>query len=553
MTVAEALNLAWQHQRAGRLALAEQGYRQILQSDPHHLDALFGLGTVYLRMGQADQALAPLQVFVRLRPDHADAVHNLAVAYASCGRLPQAVACFREALRLRPDDATTANDLAFALFNLGRHAEAAERWRTLLRRTPEDGDLQNSLAVALAALDQLDDAVTHFQEALRLKPEFAEAHSNIALALVGLGRFMEAEEHARQALRLRPDYAEAHNQLGLALLKQGRRDEALFRLEEALRLAPRHAEAHKNRAIVWLQQGDYARGWSEFEWRWHCRDFTPRRFVQPRWDGLPLAGRTILLHAEQGLGDTIQFIRYAPLVHARGGRVLFECPAALHPLLRGFPGIDGLLAKGGPLPAFDVEAPLLSLPALFGTTLDTVPAAVPYLTADTGLVERWRQELRSVPGFKVGIAWAGSPKYRADRQRSIPLRHFAALAHVEGVRLLSLQKANGTEQLREVADAFPILDLGARLDEQAGAFMDTAAVMTGLDLVITADTSLLHLAGALGVPVWAALAQVPDWRWPVGRDDSPWYPTLRLFRQRATGDWDDVFARLARELRIQIG
>jgi hypothetical protein len=317
---------------------------------------------------------------------------------------------------------------------------------------------------------------------------------------------------------------------------------------EALRLRPDYPKARTNRALALLQTGDYEQGWREYEWRWRTDDFTLRDFGRPRWDGSSLKGRVILLHAEQGLGDTLQFIRYAPLVQQRGGVVVVEAPPRLLPLLGRCPGIDRLVARGAALPEFDVEAPLLSLPALFGTTAATIPAPIPYLSTDPQRGEHWSVELRALAEFKVGIAWQGSPTYRGDRQRSVPLRHFEPLARVPGVRLVNLQKGHGSEQLESVAANWGVVDLGPRLDEGAGAFEDTAAVMAQLDLVICSDTSVAHLAGALGVATWLALPLACDWRWGQKGETTPWYPAMRLFRQKHWGNWDEVFARMAAEL-----
>ncbi len=391
---------------------------------------------------------------------------------------------------------------------------------------------------------RLDEAVACYQQALALKPDYAEAHNNLGNVLKEQGKFEEALASYQQALGLKPDYAEVHYNQGVVLKEQGRLTEALASLEHALRLKPDYAEAHSSRALAWLLAGDFARGWPEYEWRWQCPPFSLPRFGQPLWDGSPLGGQTILLYAEQGFGDTLQFIRYAPLVKERGGCVLLACPAALIPLLRSSRGIDRLLPQEGPLPPLDVYAPLLSLPRIFSTTLATVPAQVPYLFADAQLSQHWREQLSALPGSKIGIAWQGSPHYRGDRQRSIPLVQFAPLARLPGVRLVSLQKGPGTEQLRDVANRFPVTDLGSQLDATSGAFLDTAAVMEHLNLVITADTVIAHLAGALGVPVWVALPFAPDWRWLLDREESPWYPTVRLFRQQTWGNWPEVFARL---------
>jgi hypothetical protein len=259
------------------------------------------------------------------------------------------------------------------------------------------------------------------------------------------------------------------------------------------------------------------------------------------------------LWCEQGLGDSIQFVRYAPLVKERDGAVVVECPGKLARLFRTCAGIDRLVAEGEPLPAFDVQAPLLSLPGLLGTTLATVLAAVPYLAADLALVERWRQELSGVGGFKVGICWQGNPRHPWDRHRSLPLEEFAPLAEVPGVRLVSLQQGAGAEQLRALAGRFPVVELPPALDGTAGDFADAAAVLRCLDLVVSADTAAAHLAGTLGVPAWVALSAIADWRWRVRRKDSPWYPTLRLFRQERLGAWGPVFARMAEAVRQRAG
>jgi hypothetical protein len=368
-----------------------------------------------------------------------------------------------------------------------------------------------------------------------------------------MGKLAEAEACLLRGIQLHRSLAEAHSSLGITLMSQGRHEEAVAALLQAVRLKPDFADAHKNLAMAWLQQGTYEKGWREYEWRWRCKkEFVPPTYPQPRWDGAPLEGRTILLYAEQGLGDTLQFIRYAPLVQRRGGRVVVQCQGPLVTLLSRCAGIDQVVARGSVMPSFDVHAALLSLPGLFGTTLATVPAEIPYLSADEELVQRWRGELNALDGLKVGICWQGSPGYASDRDRSARLAHFEPLAHVSGVRLLSLQKGPGTEQLPEALGRFPIIDLGTRLDETSGAFMDTAAVMRSLDLVVSVDTSLGHLAGALGVPVWIAQAFTPDWRWQWGRVDTPWYPTMRFFRQAQWGQWEPVFARMADALRARL-
>jgi Flp pilus assembly protein TadD len=549
-TVSEALALAVQCHQAGDLRQAEQVYRQILQAAPGHAHVWCLLGAACQAQGRGPEAVACYRQALALQPDYADAHGNLGVALAQQGRIDEASACYREALRLQPDHVQALYCLGVTCASRGQLDEAVACYRRVLALQPGHAQAHYDLGVALMQQGLLDEALAGYEQAVRLQPNHLEAHNARGAVLVRLGRLAEAEESARHVLRLKPDHAGAHNNLGVALTYQGKYAEALADYEQVLRLRPNDPGAHKNRAMVWLLQGDYERGWPEYEWRRRCADSSVHELPRPTWDGGPLAGRTILLHAEQGLGDTLQFIRYAPLVKERGGTVIVECPAPLLPLLAGCPSIDRLVARGADLPPFDVQAPLLSLPALFRTTLASVPASVPYLFAEPGRREHWRRELAG-PGFKVGINWHGNPKNPTDRYRTIPLHHFEALAALPGVRLFSLQKGQRGEAVREVPAGSPITDLGGRLDE-SGAFVDTAAVMTGLDLVITSDTAIPHLAGALGVPVWLPLWSAPDWRWLLEREDSPWYPTLRLFRQSRPGDWEGVFGRIAAALRERV-
>jgi len=470
-------------------------------------------------------------------------------------------------------------NLGVALVNQGRLEEAIAHYRQALHFDRDKVEAYNNLANVLQQTGRMDEAVGCYQQALRCRPDCAEAYTNLGTALTVLGRMDEAVACYGNALRIQPTCAEIHNNLGLALVEQGKLDDALASFDQALRLKPSFEEPRWNRSLLWLLQGDFAKGWPEYEYRWTQPSIPRRCFAQPLWDGSPLNGNTILLHAEQGLGDTLHFIRYVPLVRERGGNVIVECqPALLRLLAEGLSRkrqSAHLVGRGSPLPVFDVQAPLLSLPPIFNTSLDTIPANVPYLHADAELVEHWRQELRKSPksevrspksnaplptsdighrtsDFLVGIAWQGSPTYRYDRQRSIALGHFARLAKVEGVHLISLQKGPGAEQLRSQAVQFPVVDLGNRLDETPGAFMDTAAVMKNLDLVICSDSAVAHVAGAMGVAVWVGLPLVPDWRWLLRREDSPWYPTMRLFRQRRCDRWDDVFERVTEELKAVV-
>jgi Flp pilus assembly protein TadD len=468
------------------------------------------------------------------------------------GQYEEAAECYRAALRWAPDDFDALNNLGAALADLGRLGEAVACYEQAIRIKPGLPEAHYNLGNLFRLAGHPERAVECYARALRLRPEFAEGHNNLGIVLRRLGRFSEAMTSLRRALVLRPGYPAAEVNLGLTLADTGRFAEALAHYEEVLAREPANADAHHNRALAWLTLGDWEQGWPEYEWRWRTAELRKPPYSQPVWDGSPLAGRTILLYTEQGSGDIFQCVRFASAVKPRGGTVVLAAPERLHPLLATAPGIDRLVPRDDPHPepACHLQHALMSLPARLGTTVDTMPAPVPYLRADRARSERWRGELQTLAGLKVGIAWRGSPKMLPyDLRRSIPLEQFEPLARVDGVRLLSLQAGAGSEEPGRLGGRFPVLDLAARFDESAGAFLDTAAVMTHLDLVVTCDTAIAHLAGALGVPAWVALPSVPHWTWLLDRETSPWYPTVRLFRQAAAGAWDEVFHRMAAALR----
>jgi tetratricopeptide (TPR) repeat protein len=552
------LSLGLAYQALSQTDNALKHFQEALRLQPDLPEAHINVGSALLALGKREDAAAHYREAIRLKPTFAEAYCGLGAVSADKLHWAEAAEHFREALRIRPSFAEAHCNLANALKCLGKLNEAVACCREALRLRPDWPEAYDLLGNTLLSQGKPQDAITNFHHALRLRPDFAEAHNNLGNALQDQGKMDEAGKHFQEALRIRPDLPEAHSSLGSALYAQGRFQEALPCFDKALQLRPGFPQAHKGRALLRLLSGDFANGWPDFESRWAEPGFVKRQFVQPLWDGSDLGGRTILLHAEHGLGDTIQFIRYANLVKQRGGNVIVECQLSLLQLLANTEGIDHLVARGESLPEFKTQAPLLSLPGIFRTDLGNVPVNVPYLQADAELVERWRLELINSAirhrasdtkrTLKIGIAWQGNPAYYYDRQRSIPLDQFAKLARVDGVEFISLQKGAGTDQLHTLRDRFPLLDLRSRLDESAGAFMDTAAIMNNLDLVISSDTAIPHLAGALGIPVWVALPWVPDWRWLLEREDSPWYPSMRLFRQTRQGDWNDVFERMSEAL-----
>ncbi len=524
----------------GKLDEAVACFRRVVELKPDYADAHNNLGNALKDQGKLHEAVACYRRVLELQPDFAEVHSNLGNALKDQGKLDEAAACYRRALELKPDYAAVHYNLGLALKDQGKLDEAAACYRRAVELKPDYAEAHNNLGNALKDQGKLDEAVACCRRALELKPDFAEAHSNLGNAFEEQGNLDEAVACYRRALELKPDYAAVHNNLGNAFMGQGKLDEAIACCHRALELEPDFADAHATLSLLSLLTGDFQRGWAEYQWRRKTKRYLRRDFSQPLWDGQPLQGRTILLHAEQGFGDTIQFIRYASLVKQAGASVLVECQKPLVRLLAGCRGVDALIGQGDDLPPFDVQAPLLSLPGIFHTSLGTIPADVPYLFAESGLVKHWQQELGGVAGFKVGIAWQGNPTFPDDRGRSIPAGCFVPLASLPGTRFFSLQKGAGVEQLQDVAGQFPITELGSRLQD----FTDTAAVMMNLDLVVTSDTAIAHLAGALGVPVWVALRFIPDWRWLLDRNDSPWYPTMRLFRQDSRGDWQGVFRRI---------
>lgn len=447
-----------------------------------------------------------------------------------------------------PQDPTSAIARAKALQEAGAFAEAAEAYRAILGSDPALPTVLEMIGVDALNHGDAAAAATLLEEAATRAPT-AERWFHLSRACRNLDRLADAEATARRAVALVPHESLLHNHLALVLREQGKIEDAIAEARQAVTLAPDDAEAHVHLALCLLTAGRYEEGFREYQWRARLKEglLPGAHLAAPVWDGGPLAGRTILLVGEQGLGDTLQFCRYAPLVAAQGGRVILAVQTALADLCRSLAGVETVVASSETLPPFAVHAHLLSLPFLLGTTLRTVPATVPYLAADPGRMARWREALGGL-GFRVGIAWQGNPKGAVDRGRSIPLRHFLPLAREPGVATVSLQKGYGQEQLADVPTDIAIVDAGARCD----TFADTAAVVANLDLVIASDTAVAHLAGALGTPVWIALKAAPAWRWGLAGDSTPWYPTARLFRQQVPGDWASVFCKIAHALRQKL-
>jgi Tfp pilus assembly protein PilF len=437
------------------------------------------------------------------------------------------------------------NDRGRTLLDLWRADEALMDFQKAVAIEPNSAAPLNNCGISLILLRRYEEALKTLDRALSIAPGLPELFTNKGSALKHLGRFDEALANFGRAIALRPDYAEAHSNLGNCLDEMGRYGEALSCYEDALALQPEHADTHWNIAVNRLRAGDLRTGWVEYEWRWKTKSLQVkhRHFRQPLWIGAePVDGKVLLLHNEQGLGDALQFCRYVALLAARGARVVLEIDGPLKELLSGLTGVSHCIAKGETLPDFDFHCPLTSLPLAFDTTLDTIPSAVPYISVAAHATD-WGTRLHSQDLPRVGLVWSGNPNHTNDRNRSMPLESLLPLLDVQA-QFVSLQKDLRPGDHAVLRERNDILHLGAELQN----FADTAALIEHLDLVISVDTSVAHLAGALGRPVWIFLPYVPDWRWLLDREDSPWYPTARLFRQSQTREWHSVVDKMQRAL-----
>ncbi len=470
--------------------------------------ALFDQALTSHRAGNAQAAERLYREILSRQPRHADSLHLLGVLAGDFGHCDEALKLIAQAIRIKPDVAFFHNSLGNVLSTSGDKAAAADAYRRALSLDPASIDARGNLASALRDTGRLEEAATEFERCLAAQPDMPELHNNYGLLLKAQGKYGEALKHYARARALRPDYA----------------------------------DAEWNEFFVRAVTGDFAAAWPLQEARWKMPGVVRPVLPSPEWNGGDLTGKTILLFGEQGLGDTIQFIRYAPLVKARGGTVVFACPPVLAELMRTVDGIDRVVSEGEP-PPHDCHAALLSLPRIFDTTIETIPAKVPYMRANAERVAAWRKELSGLADLKVGVVWRGRPTHANDLNRSMKSNLFKKLLNQPGISAVVLQKDAQKRELKALG--VPAFDAGPKLE----SFAATAALIETLDLVISVDTSVCHLAGALGKPIWVLLPYAPDWRWLLDRADTPWYPSMRLFRQPAIGDWDSVIATVAAALK----
>ncbi len=513
LTIQQAIDQALEHHRAGRLNQAERIYRQVLATQPNHPWAIQLLGMIAHQCGNSKLAIELIQRAIAIDPTPADFHNNLGEILRINGRLDEAEASFQRCLQINP-----------------RFGAAFNNYGELYR---ERG--------------QLERASEQYRRAIEIDPEGAAAYNNLGIATHDLGDPQTAIGLYQKAIALGTNYVDAINNLATSYLDLRRVDEAMDTFHQALSLDPQNADAHSNLAYALLLRGDLAGGFDEYEWRWKCPKFpSPRRgFTQPLWTGQDPRSRTILVYAEQGLGDTIQFIRYVPMLAKLGARIIVECKRELLPLLKQVEGVEQWLAFGDALPPFEWQVPMLSLARAFRTTLETIPNSVPYLRADPDRAEKWQAKIEDADdALRVGLVWAGTPTHANDRHRSISLAQFAPLAAVKHVRWYSLQFGPRAADPRP--PGLELIDLGSQVRD----FADSAAIIDQLDLLISVDTSPAHLAGAMGKPVWTLAPFNCDWRWLLEDESTPWYPTMRLFRQDRYGDWENAIARVTQELAL---
>ena len=547
LTVPHAMRQAINEFGGGNFEQAAALCRRILEVSGDHFEALHLLAITLNQLNRLEEALDSFDRALKVQPDHAQALNNRGIVLEGLRRPAEALGSYDRALKLRPDYTEALNNRGNALQSLGRLDEAIESYGRALTLRPGHIEALHNQSNALLKLNEIGRALEGYDRVLELRPDYAEALNNRGSALLEVNRLEEALENYDSALKIRPDYPEALNNRGNALVKLNRLEGALDNFNRALNLQPNYVDALNNRGHLLLLMGKFSEGWKSYEWRRKKSDtWTERDFPGPEWQGDTSPGTRLLLYAEQGLGDTIQFARFARMLAKRGLVVSLEVQRPLKGLLDGLENVT-IFRRGENSPPYKAHCPLMSVPFVLQMGLDDIRAeAPPYLAARQDLVERWRTRLPT-DGLRVGVAWQGDPRRKADLGRSIPARAFAPLARMEGVTLISLQKNDGVDQLRDLPADMRIVSFDD-LDRGPDAFLDTAAIMMNLDLVITSDTSIAHLAGALGRPVWVALKHVPDWRWMLERSDSPWYPSMRLFRQSRPDDWINVVSEMAIEL-----
>lgn len=535
-----------------RLPEAAELLRRAVAARPSDASAHNNLANVLKGLARLDEALASYDRALAIQPRYAEAHYNRADTLAALGRRDEAIAGYDRAIALKPDYAKAWYNRGVAAADLGRQEAAIASFERAIAIRPDFAEAHYNRGVALAALGDPGAAVASYDRAIALKPDYVQARNNRGNALQRLQRPAEAVASYDGAIDLKPDYVEALVNRGSALQELRQLDAAIASYDRAIALDPGYADAWWNKSLALLLAGDFAAGWEHYEWRWKLDAFAGlrREHPQPPWDGrAPLAGRSILLHSEQGLGDAIQFCRYAPMVAGLGAKVVLEVQHPLVPLMRSLAGVETVVAAGEAIPPVELRCPLLSLPRAFRTDLATIPAPRRYLAADPGRIREWQERLGPPRGLRVGVAWSSTSAFPRDNARSLRLADFARALPEDGVEFVCLQKEVKPADRRDLEARPDLRFFGDELRD----FGDTAALVECVDLVVSTCTSAPHLAGALGKPTWILLAHVPDWRWLLDGEASPWYPAAKLYRQERPGDWTGVLARVRADLARMAG
>ena len=573
----DLLGQAFRNQQDGKLREAAALYRRALKQNPNHGVALHMLGVISYQCGDPDEAVILVSKAVQLHPNDPEIHNNLGIILNNLSHFDAAIEHFDQALKLRPNYPEALNNKGNALLgqdalensqdcyqraislapnyaqaraNLGavlmkmeHHESAKTVLESVLNMAPNDPNVLSNYSATLKDLGKYEEALSAANKALSIDPNHFQAINNRGLALQCLNKLADAEASFNAVLRIQPKYAEAYMNLGLTLLLQNRLDDAVEALNHGIEIEPQHPELHLNLGLALLQKGDFLNGWEEYEWRWkmpNFRAFAPH-LKAPMWSGEEFRGQTLHIHAEQGFGDTLQFARYVPLVAKSGSKVIFECPKSLSSLFENAGGWEDIsIVSEAPI-ACDAHIPLLSLPRILKTSLETIPADIPYLSATPQSRKEWTDRIGGDCLLKVGLVWKGSHRHERDAWRSPGISGLKQLLDVPGVHWVSLQKDDEIEDLKSEGVSEGIVVLGNSFRN----FSDTAAALANLDLVISPDTAVAHLAGALGIPVWVLIPHASDWRWLCDRSDSPWYPTMKLWRQPSAGNWQSVIEDLA--------
>jgi len=534
--------VVFQQQR--RLTEAEQLYQQILRVKPDHFDALHLLGVLRHQEGRNAEALELICAALQKKPNEAVALSNYGVVLSELERFDEALASYEKALAIKPDDAEVLYNRGKTFSNLNRYKEAIASYDHALALRPNYTEALFNRGNILRELKRYEEALSSYDKVLAIKPKYVKALFNRGILLQVMRRFDKALTSLNEALSIKPDYAEALNARGFALQALNRHDEAIVDYDSALAKDATFAQAHHNRSMALLLKGDFVNGLPEYEWRWETGHQRRQEFRKRHWLGKEqIAGKTIVLHGEQGFGDIIMTLRYVPHVMAMNAKVILAAPPPLIPLLKEINGVQQIFGPGEALPPFNLHCPFMSLPLALSTTLQTIPGKVPYLAAPQGRVTKWQDRLGVSRLPRIGIVWSGSEIHKNDHNRSIDLQRFCEFSSPV-VQLVSLQRELRPKDQTVLQEHAEILHFG----EEIRGFADTAALISLVDLIISVDTSVAHLAGAMGKPIWILLPYFPDWRWLLDREDSPWYPTARLFRQSSNGDWDSVVARVKKEI-----